>query len=279
MTGQTKSTGRPQRRIDEAAKAAFLAALRRGVCREDAAAAAGFSLTGFYGARYRDPVFAAEWKEVLALPPAAERRARAYAERGEVRIAPANRRLFQRRRRRQVRFTAERREIYLTHFIATGDRVAAAAAAGVSPATVDLHRRNDPVFAEAHREALALCYKRLETEAVRLRLAAQTRLRAAIEAAGDAPSLALLTDEGAEFDRIMKLLDRFDRKPQRPASNFTPGGRRQRWTFDDAIALLDKRLRALGLRRPDPEPDEGGGDEKGGDEEPGPSGNEPSSRT
>jgi hypothetical protein len=27
-----------------------------------------------------------------------------------------------------------------------------------------------------------------------------------------------------------------------------PGGQRQRWTFEDSIAALDKKLRALGLR-------------------------------
>ncbi len=238
-----------QRRIDAAAKAAFLNGLREGLRREDAAAAAGFSLMGFYNARARDPEFAAEWKAALALPPAAERRARAYEERGEVRIAPANRRLFQRRRRRNVRFNSERRELYIAHFVATGDKVAAAAAAGVSRATVDYHIRHYPAFAEAHREALDLCYGRLETEAVRLRLAAQARLRAAIEAAGDSPPVALLEEEGAEFDRILKLLDRFDRKPRRPDSRFTPGGRRQRWTFNDAIILLDKRMDALGVPR------------------------------
>lgn len=250
-----------QRRIDAAAKAAFLAGLREGLRREDAAAAAGFSLMGFYNARARDPEFAAAWKDALTLPPAAGRRARAYQERGEVRIAPANRRLFQRRRRRNVRFDSGRREIYIAHFVATGDKVAAAAAAGVSRATVDYHIRKDPVFAEAHREALALCYGRLETEAVRLRLAAQARLRAAIEAAGDSPPLALLEEEGAEFDRIMKLLDRFDRKPRRPDSRFTPGGRRQRWTFEEAIELLDKKLNALGVPRPDRRRRRGEGEE------------------
>jgi hypothetical protein len=43
------------RQIDAAAKAAFLAGLREGPRREDAAAAAGFSLMGFYNARARDP--------------------------------------------------------------------------------------------------------------------------------------------------------------------------------------------------------------------------------
>jgi hypothetical protein len=257
MNGKRTSPGRPQRSIGPGAKAAFLAGLREGLCREDAAAAAGFSLTGFYGARRRDPVFAAGWTDALAQPPAAERRVRAYEERGEVRIAPANRRLLQRRRRRNVRFTPERRETYLTAFIATGDRVAAAAEAGVSPSTVDYHRRNDPVFAEACRQAWAESFVWLEAEALRLALAAQARLRAVVEAAADAPHRALLADEGAEFDRIMRLLDFSDRKPRRPATRFQPGSRHAPASFEEAIRALDKKMDALGVPRFKPEPREG----------------------
>src|SRR3954469_6433913 len=199
-----------RRRIDAAAKAAFLAALRGGARREDAAEAAGFSLMGFYGARSRDPVFRADWTEALAAPPAAGRRARAYeergTERGEVRIAPANRRLFQRRRRRHVRFDAAAQAAYLAHFAANGDSRAAAAAAGVSASTVRLHRRTDPAFAEADRQALAEAYEFLEVESVRQRLAAQKQLRAAIEAAEPDPPPSLIAEAGAEFDRTMKLL-------------------------------------------------------------------------
>ena len=166
------------RRIDAAAKAAFLAALRRGERREDAAAEAGFSLMGFYGARRRDPAFGAGWTEALAASAAAERRVRAYAERGErasgeVRIASANRRFYQRRRRRNVRFDAEAQAVFLAHFAATCDTKASAEAAGVSESTVHLHRRTDPAFAAAYDAALAEAYAYLEAEAVRLRLAAQ----------------------------------------------------------------------------------------------------------
>ncbi|HYI63793.1 MAG TPA: hypothetical protein VEW71_02795 [Allosphingosinicella sp.] len=268
MSGKGDSRGR-QRLIDAAAKEAFLAGLRRGEHREDAAFAAGFSLMGFYGARARDPAFRAGWTEALAASAAAERRVRAYAargeraERGEVRIASANRRIYQCRWHRNVRFTAERRAIFLASFAATCDTKASAEAAGVSESTVTYHIRNDRAFAEGFREALAEGYAHLEAEALRQRLAAQAKLRAAIEAAGGAlpPALAACPecgqrpDEGAEFDRIMKLLARWDRKPRRPDSRFTPGGRRQRWTFEEAIVLLDKKLRALGVRRPDPPAD------------------------
>jgi hypothetical protein len=248
MSGEPSSR-RPARIIDSAAKARFLAALRRGERREDAAQDAGFSLTGFYGARRRDPAFAAGWKEALALPSAQERRARAYETRGEVRIASANRRLYQRRRRRHVRFDEARREIYIAHLAAYCDTRAAAEAAGVSVSTVHLHCRTDPVFAEACAEALAEGYPRLEAEALRARLEAQRRLRAAIEAAGASVPAPLLADEGAEFERVMRLLDRRDRKPRSPESAFRQDGRRQPWTFESAIVLLANRMHGLGLLR------------------------------
>ncbi len=262
MSAKTDSSPAP-RRIDAAAKAVFLAALRSGARREDAAAGAGFSLTGFYGARRRDSAFQAAWDEALAAAPAAERRVRAYAERGEVRIASANRRLYQRRRRRHVRFDERRQEIFLTHFAANCDTTAAAAAAeaGVSESTVHLHCRTDPAFAEAYSLALEQGLTCLEAEALRQRLAAQKRLRAAVEAAG--PAARVSADEAEEFDRLMRLFARWDRKPRRPDSRFSEGGRRQAWSFEEAIVVLDKKLRAFGLRRgiappEEDEPAEGG---------------------
>jgi hypothetical protein len=55
----------------------------------------------------------------------------------------------------------------------------------------------------------------------------------------------------------MKLLDRFDRKPRRPDSRFTPGGRRQASTFDEAIKALDRKMDALGVPRFKSPPEEG----------------------
>lgn len=244
---------RPPRRIDAAAKAVFLAALRRGAPREDAAAQAGFSLTGFYGARRHDAQFAAGWAEALARPPAAARRAKAYAARGEMRIAPANRRRLQRRRRPHVRFTAERQQSCLAHFAMTGDTRAAAAAAGVSESTVHLHRRRNPDFRACYEEALATAYARLEAEALHLGLIAQARLRHAQDEAGPGqrpaccPTCGHRPDEAETFDRAMRLLARHDRKQRRAERGFKPGGRRQEWTFERSIAALDKALRGLGV--------------------------------
>lgn len=249
--GGRDDSGAPQGGIDAAAKARFLEALRDGARREDAAAAAGFSLTGFYGARRRDPAFAAAWKEALAAGPAAERRGRAYETRGEIRIAPANRRPLQRRRRRHVRFDADRQALFLAHFARNADTRAAAAEAGVCEATVDNHRRTDPAFAAAFEEALDSAYVRLEVELLRQRLAALARLRAAIEEA-DPPDAPALAETAAEFDRVLKLLARRDRKPRAPEGT---GTRRRVWSFEAAIALLAARLAALDIpvRPLDPE--------------------------
>jgi hypothetical protein len=66
-------------------------------------------------------------------------------------------------------------------------------------------------------------------------------------------------DDDAQFDRNMQLLARWDRKERRVDSKFTPGGRRERWTFEEAIALFDKKMRALGLRSEWPPKEEGPG--------------------
>ncbi len=245
----------PPRRIDADAKATFLAVLRRGAPRENAAEGAGFSLTGFYGARRRDPAFAADWAAALAAPAARKRRARAYEERGkgELRIAAANRRFVQRRRRSHVRFTAERRAICLVHLAATADTKAAAAAAGVCEATVHNHCRADPGFGELYRETLAGAYVRLEAESLALGLMAQARLRYALDTAEPGqrpvccPTCGHRPDEAEAFDGAMRLLARWDRKQRRNEQSFKPGGRRQAWTFERSIEELDKWLAAMGV--------------------------------
>ncbi|MFC7498195.1 hypothetical protein ACFQRC_03060 [Enterovirga sp. GCM10030262] len=118
---------------------------------------------------------------------------------------------------------------------------------GVCERTVYAYRRKDTVFAGEFQEALEQGYVRLEGEAVRQRLGAQQRLREAIE---EAEPTALLSGEAAnEFERVMKLLAGWDRRGGRPAPREWRHGHQKRMSFDDAITLLDKRLRALGVRR------------------------------
>ena len=253
MCGETDS-GRPARRlIDTAAKARFLASLRAGAAREAAASEAGFPLKSLYGARRRDPVFRLGWLWALELSAADEQAARASAApAGDVpiRIAAQGNRPLQRRRMRWVRFTEARQQIFLDHFAATADAGAAAEAACVCYATVRAHYRKHPEFAALWEEALRQAVVGLEAEAVRQRLEMQRRLAENLEPKGEM---------AAEFERVMKLLARWDRRGGRVGPREVHRGHLKRWSFDEAIEALDKKLRALGLRRGLVPPDTDGG--------------------
>jgi hypothetical protein len=247
-TGDSRQPGR--RLIDAAAKARFLDVLRGGASRQEAAAAAGFPLKSLYTARRRDPVFRLAWTWAMELSVAAEHSQRLAARDAAgagapVRLASQGGRIVQRRRMRWVRFTEKRQQIFLDHFAGTADCQAAAAAAGVCAATVTAHKRRNPEFAELWNEALQTAYPRLEAEAVRQRLEAQQRLREGLAPTGEVAQ---------EFERVMKLLARWDRRDGRIGPREIGHGKLKRWSFDEAIEALDKRLRALGARRlPPPE--------------------------
>ena len=234
---------RPRRLIDSAVKAGFVAALRRGVSREAAAAAAGFPLQSLYGARARDPLFRQAWEYAMDLYSWYERAgapALPAGEDGAVRIAPQGGRPLQRRRMSWAKFNEPRQQIYLDHFAGTADAGAAAAAAGVAISTVNAHRRRNPEFAAAHAEALDHAVALLEGEAVRQRLEAQRRLSENLNPTGEIAQ---------EFERVMKLLARWDRRGGAVGPRPRGPSESRAWTFDEAIVALDKRLRALGLRR------------------------------
>lgn len=263
------SGGGKARGPDDAAKAAFVEGLRRGLPRKDAAAAAGWSIHAFYRARKKDALFRAGWRAAHDASAAAEARGNAAARRRagrEVRIAPNNQRALQLRPIRSVRFDEQRQQDFLASFSLSCDMLAAAAEAGVSERTVCLRLRTDPAFAAGYFEALELGYVRLEAEALRQRVAAQARLRGAIEGA-EQSGVAPDGEPGAEFERVMKLLARRDRKPRRPDRE-TNGARRV-WTAEAAIATIERRLAALGVAvAPLPaavaERYDGGGDLEGG---------------
>jgi hypothetical protein len=136
-------------------------------------------------------------------------------------------------------------EVFLAHFAGTCDLRTAAEAAGVHEVTVNRHRAKNAEFDSACERALQIGYARLEAEALRQRLAEQQRLRGEIVPVGETAQ---------EFERVMKLLERWDRRRARAARN----GRVKEWSFEDALTEIDQSLRALGLRRgiePPPEPD------------------------
>ena len=203
------------------------------------------------------------WLAALELSAVDERDARRAAaklaeRRADGRIEGGNRRLLQLKKRRGFSFDERRQQIFLDHFAGTADEHAAADAAGVSYKTVWAHARRDPGFAALREEALRLSVAVLEAEAVRQRLAAQQRLRDNLEPTGEMAQ---------EFERVMKLLARFDRRDGRIASREHAPSASRAWSFEDGIKALDKALDSLGVRRgvlPPPgeaedEPPEAGG--------------------
>jgi hypothetical protein len=267
MGGRRKARGRKPI-IDSAAKVAMLAALREGRRLDEVAASYGVTLQAFHSARRRDPLFAAAWRDAHALSAEAERRCpsttplcdavplpeQSSGRNGEERIVPNNRRLLQRRKMRHVRFDERRKGVFLAHFARSCDLLAAAAAAGVCERTVFNHLRSDPAFAAAFRAALEEGYAWLEAEAVRQRLEAQKRLRAAMEESEAGVYPLALREEAVEFERAMKLLARWDRKHGPAGPRRVGDAHRKPWTFEEAVARLDRQLDNLGIRRvPPPE--------------------------
>jgi hypothetical protein len=258
MGESAKGKGAARGRIGAEAQAAFLAALRAGAGVEGAAKAGGFSAHGFYSLRWRDPAFRLAWdmaRELCEAAVVAERRASGRAGageggEGEVRLTPSNQRSIQQRPMRWVKFTPERRALFLACFAATADATRAAGEAGVSVATVYKARRDDPEFAAAFDAALAEAYVRLEAEAVRQRLAAQEAMKAAeVE-----PTIQM----AEEFDRVMALLRRWDRGGGKPGVREIAHGRMKSYSFDDAMELLARRLEALGYQPLLPPPEQEG---------------------
>jgi hypothetical protein len=213
-------------RVDDEAMGVFLSALRNGALVQDAARAAGFALSTFNRLRKRDPAFAEAWEEAMELSAAPRF------------IAPQNGRRLQLRWSRCVRFVDWRKDIFLAHFAGTCDEAAAAKAAGVSRSTVIRHRQRDPDFAARRQAALELGYATLEAEALRQRLEAQQKLRDGILPEGEVTQ---------EFERILKLLERYERRNGRVADRGVAHGRRRAWTLEEAIAAIEVKLRNLNI--------------------------------
>jgi transposase len=220
--------GKAGRRLGGQAAAAFVAALEQGATVRAAAAAAGCSAGTCYNRRRKDPAFRAAWDE------AAAKGNRPWL------IATKNGRRLQKWKPRGVKFTVERKEIYLAHFAATCDSDEAARLSGVGDTTVYTHRRTDPEFALAWSEALDQGFARLVAELARQRLEALKRFAAAIDKAEADPERAV------EFERALKLLNRYDTRRGRPEPIVRPRGGAQRPSFAEGIARLEQRLKALG---------------------------------
>jgi hypothetical protein len=224
--GKGRSGGGWHAPIGDEAKGLFLAGLKRGLSMEDAARNAGYSPSGFWKARKHDPAFDTAVEEMLELSNTPRF------------VSPGNGRRWQLRRIRRLRFVPWRKQVFLSHLAGTCDVTASAEAAGVSVATICRHLARDPDFATAHQEALQVGYVRLEAEALRQRLEAQRLLREGLLPAGEIPQ---------EFERVLKLLQRWDRGNGRIGPRRVAPGHRRAMTFEQAIAELDRYLAALGI--------------------------------
>lgn len=217
------------KRLDPQALGAFVAALEKGAHVIAAAEMAGAAASSFYRLRERCAAFAAAWDEAVA------------KSSGPMLIAGANKRKLQKRRSRRLRFTRERKEAFLAHFAATCDATASAEAAGVSPDTVSKHLGSDPAFAQGWQAALETGYRLLEAELVAQQRAAQ----AAYSIAPDMDAAARAKD----FERSIQLLAQWRRKDGSLGRRASPkADGRQRWSFEEALEALEKKLRAFSSR-------------------------------
>lgn len=261
--GRRRGGGGSKARIGDAAKAAFLGALGRGAAHEDAARAAGFSRSAFFRLRKRDAGFAALWEVAIELS------AGTAAQRGSPRgaipapgeggegfaICSGIGRRLQRRRTRSLKFNEKRQEVFLGHFAGTCNLAESAEVAGVSESTVFNYLDRDPDFAGRFEAVLAQSYRHLEAELLRRRLEAQKR-QGPIEATGEFER---------EFDRALKLLQRWERKDGSLGPHRRVRAAKEAHSFDEAIDAIERKLKAIGIpirgfRLPD---DEGGEAEEG----------------
>lgn len=190
-----------------------------------AEAAAGHSRRTFERLRKRDSAFAAACDEAL------------MRSSGKRFVRGSNGRKLQLRRGRRTEFTPDRQATFLGHFAGTGNVAEAADMAGVCENTIDKHRRRDPDFNRHFLETLDRVYVKLEADLLARRVAAAQRQLRDIEPTGELDP---------EFDRAMKLLQRWDRRQGPPDSRAFGDGARQRWEFGEALALLEKKLRNMG---------------------------------
>ncbi|HEX8584620.1 MAG TPA: hypothetical protein VF680_09440 [Allosphingosinicella sp.] len=245
--------------MDREAMMRCIEALRAGGTRKQAAAAAGLPARKIESWRGHDAVFRYACLLAMELHDLEQGQAKVLAAlqfgggggSDAPHIAPNSNRPLQRRSSKRLKFNETRQQAFLNHFAATADANASAAAAGVCIATVNKRRRKHPDFAAAWQEALTHAVALLEAEAVRQRLQAQQRLSDNLEPSGEMAQ---------EFERVMKLLARWDRKGGGVGPRSRAPLAKEAWTFEQAIEALEKRLRALGHLKDGDLPPEDGGD-------------------
>lgn len=204
-------------------------ALRAGATFEAAAKSAGFTRRTVERWRQRSPAFAEACADAVEASDVPRLVAVSDGAGG-----------YRLRRGRRHKFGEKRKRIFLEHFAATLDSVAAADMADVCFATVYAHRRTDPVFAEAWEEAAAIGIARVGEEAARQRLAAMERLRVA----GDKQVPREESDR--EFEKTMTFLRIYS---ARKDGAKTGGPPLTKWSFEDAFGALERELAVYRKKR------------------------------
>ncbi|MFL6846453.1 MAG: hypothetical protein ACJ8ER_16420 [Allosphingosinicella sp.] len=212
------------------AKPAFVAALARGATVAEAAREAGATLFALYRWRGLDPDFDLAWREA------------AEGSRGWVAKARPGRPYRAVRTKRRVRFAGAARQWYLAVLALTCNSDEAARQAGFHPSTVRRNARRDPAFAAERQAALEQGYARLERLLAAQRATAAARMEEVLDSASDAET------PPADDETLERILSRYTRPDGRIAPGcVSPEKRRRRWSFDEAIALLERRLRWMGV--------------------------------
>jgi hypothetical protein len=217
--------------VTNAVQAVFLTALRDGATVVEAAAAAGVGLGTLYRVRRRDPLFdsawsfAAELSSPWAWDQAAGRMARAAGS------------------RRRLRFGERRSSAFLDALERCCNTQTAAGAAGVNRSTVLRRIHRDPDFARIHGETLRRGIDALLRESEAARARTMERIRSGEFLARLEPKGEITRDS----DRQMLLLARYGRPDGTIGPRRVRHGRMRSMPFDEAIRLLDRKLRWLGL--------------------------------
>jgi hypothetical protein len=188
--------------------------------------------------------------------------------RGSLPLRQAPRIITNKNRHRQVAPTRRKlfddaaKDEFLEWFAATCNCSLSARKCGFHYRTVLRHWREDEAFGERCEAALKMGYVRLEELALKAALDALSPKRRR-PPKGDRPP----PPEHFRMDPMtaVQLLREHKRHLAGQAGGSgrgaKPGPRGRTWTFDESIRLLDKKLRAFGLRHgipDDPAPEEGG---------------------
>lgn len=232
--------------LTPAIQAAFLVALRGGATVWAAAASVGVPAQTLYRRRGRDPLFDMAWSSAAELSAGW-----AWDEAEGRMVRPAG-------VKRRLRFAARRRGAFLRVLERDCSTNGAARETGVHRSTVRRHLRRDPAFARSAGEALGRGYRGLERALAAERRAMEARLRSGALKWEIEPKGEITGDP----DRQLLLLARYGR-PDGTIGRRPAGQRRSRsMPFEEAIALLDRKMRWMGLvpgkavpeRRQGPEP-------------------------